>query len=327
MINKLNNAIRNTNMQIRDLSGKMTSQKLNESLAKKFGYRLNLEQFSYQNLLQVQSKLSEQLTEFERTNSFDSVTENREYQKDRAMLDVIRQEISERTLSVEEKAQKAKFLEGMKSAKGQFTKKFGKNASRKMESVAHKMAKSQSLDEAMGLLKNVLTERTLLEGEEEKAALIMSARDMVDKLTGWLEDIASMKAETMLDLVDSIRDELGNDTAEQYSNTVKPALEELYVSLEDHRTSLAQAVSILTGEEGPRGAPGAGGMPGADGMPGAGGMPGADDLGAEIGAEAAPEIGAEMPEMPPEAAGRMKRESVEYSRKLGTMLSASPKKK
>jgi hypothetical protein len=306
-------------MQIRDLSGKVTSQKLNESLAKKFGYRLKLDQFNEQQLVQVQSKLSEQIAEFERTNSFDSVVENHEYQKNRAMLDVIRQEIKERTLSPEERARKATFLEGMKKAEGKFAKKYGKDAKAKMESTAHRMAKAQSLDEAMDVLKGVLSERTLLEGEEEKAALIMSARDMVDKLTGWLEDVASMKAETMLDLVDSIRDELGNDVAEQFSNTVKPALEELYTSLEGHRTSMAQAVSILTGEEGPGGMPGAGGM---------GGMPGGEELGAEIGAEAPPEMGGEeMPEMPPEAGERMKRESVEYSRKLGTILSSKPKKK
>ena len=319
MINKVNNVIRDPNMQIRDLSGKITSQQLNESLAKKFGYRLKLEQFNEQQLSQVQRKLSEQIAEFERTNSFDSVVENHEYQKNRAMLDVIRQEIKERTLSPEEQARKVKFLEGMKKAEGKFAKKYGKDAKHKMEATAHRMAKAQSLDEAMDVLKGVLAERTLLEGEEEKAALIMSARDMVDKITGWLEDVASMKAETMLDLVDSIRDELGNDVAEQFANTVKPALEELYSSLEAQRTSMAQAVSILTGEEGPGGMPGAGGP----GM-----MPGGDALGAEIGAEAPPEMGGEeMPEMPPEAGERMKRESVEYSRKLGTILSSKSKKK
>ena len=305
-------------MQIRDLSGKVTSQKLNESLAKKFGYRLKLEQFSDQQLSKVQGKLSEQISEFERTNSFDSVVENHEYQKNRAMLDVIRQEIKERTLSPSEKAKKEKYVKGMKKASGEFKKKYGERGEEVMHATATKMAKKESIEEAMEVLRGVLSERTLLEGEEEKAALIMSARDMVDKITGWLEDVASMKAETMLDLVDSIRDELGNDLAEQFANTVKPALEDLYTNLETQRTAMAQAVSILTGEEGPQGMPGAGGP----GM-----MPGGDALGTEISAEAPPEMGAEMPEMPPEAGERMKRESVEYSRKLGTILSSKSKKK
>jgi hypothetical protein len=303
-------------MQIRDLSGKLTSRTLNESLAKKFGYRLKLDQFNDQQLSYVQCQLSEQISSFERTNSFDSVVENHEYQKNRAMLDVIRQEIKERTLSPDEKAKKEKYVKGMKKAKGQFQKKYGEKGEEVMHATATKMAKKDSVDEAMEVLRTVLSERTLLEGEEEKAALIMSARDMVDKITGWLEDTASMKAETMLDLVDSIRDELGNSVSEQFANTVKPALEELYNSLETQRTALAQAVSILTGEEGP------------GGMPGAGAAPGGEGLGAEIGAEAPPEMGGEeMPEMPPEAGERMKRESVEYSRKLGTILSSKSKKK
>jgi SUMO ligase MMS21 Smc5/6 complex component len=301
-------------MQIRDLSGKITSQTLNESLAKKFGYRLQLDKFTESQLSKVQQKLAEQVSEFERTNSFDSVIENHEYQKNRAMLDVVRQAIKERALSPEEKTKREKYVKGMKKAKGEFKKRYGKRGEEVMYATASKMAKKESIDEAMAILRGVLSERTLTEGEEEKAALIMSSRDMVDKITGWLEDVSSMKAETMLDLVDSIRDELGSETAEQFSSTVKPALEDLYKNLEQHRTTMAQAVSILTGEEGPHGAPG---------NVGVAGMPSGDELGAEIGAEGPPAAGGEeIPEMPPEAEVRMKRESIEYSRKLGTILSS-----
>lgn len=306
-------------MQIRDLSNKITSAQLNESLAKKFGYRLSLNKFTEGQLTQVHQQLSEKVNTFERTNSFDSVVENHEYQKNRAMLDVIRQEIKERTLSDEEKGKKEKYVKGMKKAGGEFKKRYGEKGEEVMHATATKMAKKESVEEAMEVLRSVLSERTLTEGEEEKAALIMSARDMVDRVTGWLEDVASMKTETMLDLVDSIRDELGNDISEQFSTTVKPALEELYNSLETSRTTLAQAVAILTGEEGPGGAPG-GGMGGMDmgaEMPTDMGEPDMP-MGDEFGAAAAATGGEE-------AAGRMRRESIEYSRKLGTILSSKKK--
>ena len=306
-------------MQIRDLSNKITSAQLNESLAKKFGYRLSLNKFTEGQLTQVHQQLSEKVNTFERTNSFDSVVENHEYQKNRAMLDVIRQEIKERTLSDEEKGKKEKYVKGMKKASGTFKKKYGEKGEEVMHATATKMAKKESVEEAMEVLRSVLSERTLTEGEEEKAALIMSARDMVDRVTGWLEDVASMKTETMLDLVDSIRDELGNDISEQFSTTVKPALEELYTSLEASRTTLAQAVAILTGEEGPGGAPGGMGgemdmgseMPATMGEPD---MAGGDEFGAAAAATGGDE-----------AAGRMRRESIEYSRKLGKILSSKKK--
>jgi hypothetical protein len=300
-------------MQIRDLSNKITSEVLNENLAKNFGYRLSLNKFTENQLEEVQQQLAERIFNFEKTNSFDSVIENHSYQKNRAMLDVIRQEIKERTLSDEEKAKKEKYFKGMKKAKGEFKKRYGDKGEEVMHATASKMAKKENVEEAMQVLRSVLSERLLTEGEEEKAALIMSSRDMVDRITGWLEDVASMKTETMLDLVDSIRDELGSDVAEQFSNTIKPALEELYNSLESSRTTLSQAVSILTGEEGPAGA----------GMPTPGPTP-------EMGAEVPPAMGDEFAASEPatggeEPAGRMRRESIEYSRKIGKILSSKKK--
>ena len=305
-------------MQIRELSNKISSDTLNESLASKFGYRLTLNKFSDAQLSQVQLQLSEKLGTFEKTNSFDSVLENNDYQKHRAMLGVVRQEIKESTLSEAEKSKKAKFKKGMDAADGTFKKKFGKDAEKVKDVTATKMAKKESIEEALEVLRGVLSERTLTEGEEEKAALIMSARDMVDRITGWLEDVSGMKAESMLELVDSIRDELGSDISQQFSDKVKPALEELYTSLESHRTTLAQAVSILTGEEAPMGAGGAAPMSdlGSE-MPSTMGEP---DTGAgDAFAASEPATGGE------EAAGRAKRESIEYSRRLGTILSSKKK--
>ena len=306
-------------MQIRELSNKINSDMLNESLASKFGYKLSLDKFSDGDLSKVQLQLSERVTSFERNNSFDSVLENNEYQKQRAMLDVIRLAIKERALSDDEKGKKEKYVKGMKKAKGEFKKRYGDKGENVMHATATKMAKKESVEEAMQVLRSVLSERTLTEGEEEKAALIMSSRDMVDRITGWLEDVASMKAESMLELVDSIRDEMGSDIAQQFNDAVKPALEEIYSTLESTRTTLAQAVSILTGEEGPAGAapaPAMGGDMGAE-MPSTMGEPGAEE-GDEFGASE-PATGGEEP------AGRMKRESIQYSRKLGNILSSKKK--
>jgi hypothetical protein len=319
LINNYNKPLQDANMQIRELSNKVTSDLLNESLAKKFGYRINVDRLTNEDLATAQLKLTSRISEFEKTNSFDSVLENHEYQKQRAMLDIVRQAISERKLSPEEEGKKEKYVKGMKKKSGEFKKRYGDKGDQVMNATATKMAKKESVEEAMQVLRTVLSERTLTEGEEEKAALIMSARDMVDRITGWLEDVASMKSESMLELVDSIRDEMGNELSQQFSDTVKPALEDLYNSLEQHRTTLAQSVSILTGEEGPQGSPAPGGMgaPAAPGMPSTMSEP-------EMGIE--DEFAASEPATGGmEPAGRAKRESIEYSRKLGTILSSKKK--
>lgn len=299
-------------MQIKELSHPKSSKALNESVAKKFGYKLNLDGFTMEQLQAARDKVTAQLSEFETSRNYDAVYESNSYQRDRALLDVITQAITERTLSPGEEAKKEKYVKGMKKKSGEFAKRYGKKGEEVMHATATKMAKKESIEEAMEVLRGVLSERTLTEGEEEKAALIMSARDMVDKITGWLEDTASLKSETMLELVDSIRDELGSDISTQFNDAVKPALEELYTSLETTRTTLAQAVAILTGEEGPQGAPGATGEEGPD--LGADAMPTGDEF-----AAAEPSAGGEEP------AGREMRENVQYSRKLATILSSKKK--
>ena len=89
------------------------------------------------------------------------------------------------------------------------------------------------------------------EGAEEEASLVMAAKDMVDKVTGWMEDTASMQTETILELGDAIRDEEGSEKSESFINAVKPALESLYTSLEATREALTGGVAVLTGENAP----------------------------------------------------------------------------
>jgi len=297
-------------MQIKELSHPKNSNALNESLAKKFGYKLNVDGFTMEQLRAARDKITLELAQFETSKNYDAVYESNTYQRDRALLDVITQAITERTLSPEEEGKKEKYVKGMKKKESEFKKRYGKKGEEVMNATATKMAKKESIEEAMQVLRGVLSERVITEGEEEKAALIMSARDMVDKVTGWLEDTASLKSETMLELVDSIRDELGSDISGQFSSTVKPALEELYTCLETTRTTLAQAVAILTGEEGPSGPAAAPTM----GMPDEEEFPGGDEF-----AAADASTGGE------EAAGREMRENIAYSRRLGTILSSKKK--
>ena len=89
------------------------------------------------------------------------------------------------------------------------------------------------------------------EGAEEQAELVMAAKDMVNRITGWMEDTAEMQTESMLELADSIRDEMGSEQSEAFTNSVKPALEALYTALEATREATTAGVGILTGEAAP----------------------------------------------------------------------------
>jgi len=254
-------------MQITDFSKPVSSKKLNESLAQKFGYKLNLEKFTMEQLDDARNKLRTEQHQFETNESYDSVLGDHGYHKNKMFLDVINQEIAEREMNDEEDVEKDK-PKAKKKPKNlkeyndalsdlrHYTRHFSIPESWTTEARSRLMVE-QDADELINelILRYDLDEGTanavvrtlkLTEGEEEKAELIMASKDMVDRVTGWLEDVASMKSEAMLDLLDSIRDEMGSDISSQFEQSVRPALDGIYQALETNRQSLAQAVSILT---------------------------------------------------------------------------------
>jgi hypothetical protein len=326
-------------MQIREFSQPVTSKKLNESLASKFGLKISLEQFSDVQLEDARNKLRTKISQFEVTESFDSINESPEYQKTRMFLDVINQEIMERDEGKcetchedpcecddeEEKMDEeaitseavTQYLSQVISERAQARRiptAWINSAVRRLtlgESDTHEL--KDELVVRYDLTESVAS-YILAEGEEDKAEIIMATKDMVDRITGWLEDVAAMKAEQLLELTDSIGKALGSDVAMQYQEQVKPALEAIYAALETSRQGLTGALATVSGEGAPTmGAP----VGGADlGAP-------ADVGAAEMGGE---EGGLPSTEVPPAGvSGREKRESVDYSRKLSLLLNSKKK--
>ena len=324
-------------MQIRELSKPITSKMLNESLAKNFGYKINFEQFNDVQLEDARNKLRTKLSQFEVNESYDSLHDSRDYQKTRMFLDCINQEIMEREESKDDECddepKKRHTHKGEKDMDENMNESYITHAVRnraKKLSVPESwinstLDKIRAGEDDREELKAELTVRydlnesqagwVLLEGEEDKAKVIMATKDMVDRVTGWLEDTAAMKAEQLLELQDSIRETLGSDVAQQYGDAVKPALEAVYTALETSRQGLQGALALVSGGE----APMMGATPSPDAM-GASAMPDAEPmLGAQGGM--APEETPPGPEL-----DRMKRENVDYSRRLGQLLASSKKK-
>jgi hypothetical protein len=244
-------------MNIKEFAKPITANSLNESLAARFGQKINLDRFTMEQLQDARNKLRTRLSQVETNESFDAV-HNETYQKSKLMLDVLNAALSER-----------------------------------------------------GHVEEDISIRRLRENEEDKAEIVMSAKDMVERLTGWMQDVAEMQTESMLELADAIRDEMGQEASDSFVTTVKPALDSLYQSMETTRTSLTGGLGQLTGE-GP-----ATPMPGGDMEAPVDDM----DMGGEINADssmdddfgaAEPAAGGEEP------AARAKRESRDYSAKKVT---------
>jgi hypothetical protein len=159
----------------------------------------------------------------------------------------------------------------------------------------------------------------LHEGEIQQASAIVTAKTMVDRVGRWIEELSGMENDTLLQLGDSIRDEMGQEQAKTFISSVAPAIQQALENLKATREALSTGVRTLTGEEQPAN------MLGAE--PEAGGM---DDLEAPaepdaMNAEPEADMGDEFAAAEPAAgglgdAGRAQRESIDRSNNLLRVL-------
>jgi hypothetical protein len=262
-------------MKTQDLF-KTKAAKVNESIHKTFGKKIDFSTFDAPKLEDARNKLRTQLSQVRNTSGFNENLENDAYHEAQWMLDAINKELAER----EEAAVDSLEID---------------------ESPVETEANGEEMEK-------------VTEGEVQQASAIVTAKTMTDKVGRFIEELSGMESDTLLQLGDSIRDEMGEQESKSYIEAAAPAIEQAIATLKTTRESLASAVRTLTGEQSDAG------MLGAEPQEG-----GETDM-----AEPAPEAGAEAPAddfatAEPaaggmEAAGREKRESIDYgSRLLNTL--------
>jgi hypothetical protein len=253
-----------------------SSRRLNEGLEKTFGKKLNLENFDLHQLQDARNKLRTQISQARAQSGFNETIENDALTQAQFMLDAINAEISQR----EEFAVEAEDIE--------FTE----------------------LEQSQGEEMTKVTE-----GEIQQASAIVSAKTMVDRVGRWIEELSGMENDTLLQLGDQIRDEMGQEQAKSFISAVAPAIQQALENLKQTRETLATGVRTLTGEE--QGAEMLGAEPAGDEMSPAP----ADEMNMPAEAPAADEFAAAEPAAGGgEAAGREQRESINYESRLLKVL-------
>ena len=335
--------MRKSKMNIREMNKPATSKQLNETMAKKFGTKIDVDSFTLEQLQDARNKIRSKVFDIETNESFAGLSQNRTYSKNKLFLDVLNAAISERSDIQDAPLEEGEVPAGLKAYQDKKNK--GKAPAKKTDKGDGKMPmddngtpgdksddkpaflkkknESKHIDEGKDIINNYYAS-LLKEGEEDKAELVMASKDMVDRLTGWMEDTAEMQTESMLELADAIRDEMGAQQSEAFTMAVKPALEQLYASMETTRIALTTGVGMLTGE---------GEAPpmdmGAEAPVDDVAMEPTDDMDMEADLEVGDEFGAAAPAAGgDDEAGRAKRESrmqkkkmIETSRRLGSILS------
>ena len=217
-------------MKSLELTKPITTESLLKEFESRFNQTMDLSQFTKEELEDYANHVRTKIHEITQNTHFGRELKDDRYQKNQMMLDIINQAINERKLA-----------------------EYGGNTNDPMTKVATtalsakaKLDKGQALDqEEKKVVQKIMTKV----GVEEQSELILAAKDMMDKVTSFLEDLASMKTEGMLELADRIRDEMGAEKSDAFLQKIQPAIEQAEATLTTTRQELDNGVRILTGEE------------------------------------------------------------------------------
>jgi hypothetical protein len=299
-----------------------SSRKLNESIEKTFGKKINLESFDLPKLEDARNKLRTQISQVRTASGFNENLENDALTQAQWMLDAINAEIAEREEFIADAGPaEASYEEGFGTLEDEVKKILDRFEQTAMDVGAYG---SPDVDKIVGYLKqgdveSVLDEiymsyadqdgdevhklanyvedlqadfealaqggdedppdeggetddnyalasagfgsdedyestqgddmKKVTEGEIQQASAIVSAKTMVDRVGRWIEELSGMENDTLLQLGDQIRDEMGAEQAKTFISAVAPAIQAALDSLKSTRETLATGVRTLTGEE------------------------------------------------------------------------------
>ena len=229
-------------MKSLDLTKPITTESLLKEFESRFNMTMDLSQFNEVELQDYANHVRTKIHEITQNTHFGQELKDNSYQKSQMMLDIINQSIQERKLAeyggnVDNPIlDKAAAPIKAKLAKGQALSPDERTA-------ASKLMAMKQMPKGTGTMMGVK------EGVEEQSELILAAKDMMDKVTSFLEDLASMKTEGMLELADRIRDEMGAEKSDAFLQKIQPAIEQAEATLTTTRQELDNGVRILTGEE------------------------------------------------------------------------------
>jgi len=211
-------------MQSTELTKPVTTESLLKEFESRFNQTMNLSNFTKEELEDYANHVRTKIHEITQNSHFGKELKDDSYQKSQSMLDILNQAINE----------------------------YGIKNDPETSKMVQKVQKVSGLDdkEKKEIIGGMVTkEAEVTEGVEEQSELILAAKDMMDKVTSFLEDLASMKTEGALELADRIRDEMGAEKSDAFLQKIQPAIEQAEATLTTTRQELDNGVRILTGEE------------------------------------------------------------------------------
>jgi hypothetical protein len=161
-------------MKTNDFNQTISSSTLNENMFKKFGVRVNFNDYSREQLEDARNQLRTKLSQTETDSKFNDLLANEDYQQDKYMLNLlntkIKEMLGERKLTKAEKAKKEKVIKkDLKPKKKEFTKRYGKDKGEQvMYAVATNIAKGKKMNKKTNEAKKAKPDYLDFDGDGDK---------------------------------------------------------------------------------------------------------------------------------------------------------------
>ena len=266
-------------MKLQDIAAAKPTQQISKVFESYFGSRIDVQRLSAKQAQTMLQRVRGVIAEHRNSTARHTSERNPGYLK----LVMVEQALAAR-LAEMAPVQAAGTPEQQKAQQAMATATISATKDPKLKAALTKATKGQSLtpDEQKMVAGAALMKtesklarayKMLKESEVQQAQVVLAAQDMVDKMQAMLEDVSELQFKELPALVDSIKNQVGIDQAQQFNTDASAALSGLMQNLQQAKLQMDAALGVVTGQ-----AP----------------APGAAALGAELGAEAGADMGAEV---------------------------------
>jgi hypothetical protein len=243
-------------MKLHELAAPKATQQISQVFESYFGSKLSVDQLSRRQANHMLNRVRGILGEHRQTSARHNSEQNPNYLKlvmmEQALAAHMKEAADTVSGAVAAATPAAAPKTGAVAAPVNPKLKMAQDKLKKGQSISaeeQQMVNSQAATVAENRLRNAY--RMLKESEVQQAQVVLAAQDMVDKMQGMLEDISEMQFKELPALVDSIKNQVGNDQATQFNTDVSSALTALMQTLQGTKQQLDSALDVVTGQAAP----------------------------------------------------------------------------
>ena len=235
-------------MKLQDLAAQPQTKQVAKVMESHFGTQVNFESISKRQAHNMLTRVRGLISEHRRQPEFHSSEQNPAYLKLVMMEQALASRLSEQDVApvagqAAPAGQTPQQAAALQAQQQQQKRKQIQDQMRELDKQKQELQKQLAMAESGHSLR-----RKLKESEVQQAQVVLASQDMVDQVQKMIEQVTSMQFKDLPALVDSIKNEVGVDQAQQFNQDATAALSGLTQNLQGSKGQLETALGVVTGQ-------------------------------------------------------------------------------